>query len=58
MLIGMPHRIQNIGQWIGFSCPLDLQNAVAVMVTVDSGVEINDSPLTGEASKPVDSSLA
>jgi IS605 OrfB family transposase len=49
---------QNIGQWIGFSCPLDLQNAVSVMVTVDSGVEVNDSPLTGEASKPVDSSLA
>ena len=49
---------QNIGQWIGFSCPLDLQNAVFVMVTVDSGVEVNDSPLTREASMPVDLSPA
>jgi len=27
---------QNIGQWLGFSCPLDLQNAVAAMVMVDA----------------------
>ncbi len=49
---------QNIGQWIGFSCPLDLQSAASVMVAVDLGVEVNDSPLTGEASMPVDLSPA
>ena len=27
---------QNIGQWLGFSCPLDLQKAVAVMAMVDA----------------------
>lgn len=35
----------NIGQWIGFSSPLDLQNAVAAMATVGSGVGVNGSPL-------------
>jgi hypothetical protein len=42
---------QNIGQWIGFACPLDLQKAVAVMAMADPGDGVNDSPLTGEKSK-------
>jgi putative transposase len=49
---------QNIGQWLGFSCPLGLQSAVTAMVTVDAVGGVNDSPLTGEASKRVDSSPA
>lgn len=36
---------RNIGKWVGFSCPLDLQSAVAAMATVDSGVGVNGSPL-------------
>ncbi|NEN91394.1 MAG: IS200/IS605 family element transposase accessory protein TnpB [Okeania sp. SIO3H1] len=35
---------QNIGQWLGFSCPVNLQKAVSVMDTVDSQVGVNDSP--------------
>lgn len=49
---------QNIGQWIGFSCPLDLQKAVAATAIVDAKGGVNDSPLTGEASKRADSSPA
>ena len=29
---------QVIGSWLGFSCPLDLQKAVAAMAIVDAGV--------------------
>ena len=32
---------QNIGQWLGFSCPLDLQNAVAAMAIADTAGEVN-----------------
>ena len=39
---------QNIGQWLGFSCPLNLQKAVSVMDAVDSQVWVNDSPSTDE----------
>lgn len=35
---------QNIGQWVGFSCPLDLQKAVSAMGTVDIEGRVNDSP--------------
>ena len=35
---------QNIGQWLGFSCPLDLQNAVATMVIADVEGGVHDSP--------------
>jgi IS605 OrfB family transposase len=42
---------QNISQWVGFACPLDLQKAVAVMTMADPGDGVNDSPLTGEKSK-------
>jgi len=49
---------QNIGQWLGFSCPLSLQSAVSAMDTVDAKGAVNDSPLTGEASKRVDLSPA
>lgn len=42
---------QNIGQWLGFSCPLSLQSAVSAMGTADAKGGVNDSPLTGEASK-------
>ena len=35
---------QNIGQWLGFSCPVNLQKAVSVMDTVDFQVGVNDSP--------------
>jgi putative transposase len=41
---------QNIGQWLGFSCPLSLQKAVVAMATVDAEGAVNDSPLTGKAS--------
>ncbi|WP_026734520.1 RNA-guided endonuclease TnpB family protein [Fischerella sp. PCC 9605] len=35
---------QNIGQWIGFSCPLDLQKTVSAMGAVDVEGGVNDSP--------------
>jgi hypothetical protein len=35
---------QNIGQWIGFSCPLDLQKAASAMGTVDVEGGVDDSP--------------
>ncbi|NMG10453.1 RNA-guided endonuclease TnpB family protein [Brasilonema sp. UFV-L1] len=53
---------QNIGQWLGFSCPLDLwryratlryQNAVAAMATVDTEGGVDDSPLTSKTSNAV-----
>lgn len=40
---------QNIGQWVGFSCPLDLQEAVAVMAAVDAEGERHDTALTSRA---------
>lgn len=49
---------QNIGQWLGFSCPLSLQSAVAAMVMADAEGAVNDSPLSSEASKRADSSPA
>ncbi|HEY9614054.1 MAG TPA: hypothetical protein V6C93_32245 [Allocoleopsis sp.] len=49
---------QNIGQWLGFSCPLHLQEAVAVMAAVDTEGGVNDIPFTNEASKRADSSPA
>lgn len=49
---------QNIGQWVGFSCPLSLQSVVSAMGTADVEGAVNDSPLTGEASKRVDLSPA
>jgi len=49
---------QNIGQWLGFSCPLSLQSAVAAMAMADAESGVNDSPLTGEASKRADLSPA
>jgi IS605 OrfB family transposase len=49
---------QNIGQWLGFSCPLSLQKAVVAMATVDAEGAVNDSPLTSEASMRVDLSPA
>ncbi|NJM89404.1 MAG: transposase [Hydrococcus sp. RU_2_2] len=45
---------QNIGQWLGFSCPLDLQKAISVMDLVDVEGRVNDSPLTRKASMTVD----
>jgi len=44
---------QNIGQWLGFSCPLDLQKAVSAMGIVDVEGEVNDSPLTSVTSRTV-----
>ena len=44
---------QNIGQWLGFSCPLALQKSVFVMNTADGEGGVDDSPLTGEATKTV-----
>lgn len=41
---------QNIGQWLGFSCPLGLKEAVVAMATVDVEGAVNDSPLTSVAS--------
>jgi len=35
---------QNIGKWVGFSCPLNLQRAESVMDTVDSEGGVDDSP--------------
>jgi transposase len=35
---------QNIGQWLGFSCPVHLQEAVAVRAMVDTEGGVNDSP--------------
>lgn len=42
---------QNIGQWHGFSCPLDLHKAVVAMATADAEGAVHDSPLTSEMSK-------
>ncbi|BAZ25589.1 transposase, IS605 OrfB family protein [Kalymmatonema gypsitolerans NIES-4073] len=36
---------QNIGQWLGFSCPLNLQTAVTAMVAADVEGGVDDSPL-------------
>jgi hypothetical protein len=36
---------QNIGQWIGFSCCVDLQKAVSAMDAVDAEGAVNHSPL-------------
>jgi IS605 OrfB family transposase len=36
---------QVIGKWLGFSCPLSLQKAVAAMAMVDREGGVNDSPL-------------
>jgi IS605 OrfB family transposase len=44
---------QNIGQWVGFACPLDLQKAVVAMTMADPKDGVNDSPLTREESKTV-----
>nr|MCU0535338.1 zinc ribbon domain-containing protein [Hydrococcus sp. Prado102] len=41
---------QNIGQWFGFSCPLDLQKAVSVMDIADVEGGVNDSPLKARLS--------
>ena len=49
---------QNIGQWIGFSCPLGLQKGVSAMGTVDAEGGVHDNPLTSEASGRVDLSPA
>jgi putative transposase len=49
---------QNIGQWFGFSCPLNLQSAVAAMAMADAEGAVNDSPLSSEASKRADLSPA
>jgi IS605 OrfB family transposase len=35
---------QNIGQWLGFSCPLHLQEVLAAMAMADTEGEVNDSP--------------
>lgn len=49
---------QNLGQWLGFACPLDLQKAVSAMGIADSVDGVNDSPLTGEESSSVTSVLS
>lgn len=49
---------QNIGQWLGFSCPLSLQSAVAAMAMADAEGAVNDSPLSSEASRRADLSPA
>jgi len=49
---------QNIGQWLGFSCPLSLQSAVVAMAMADAEGAVNDSPQSSEASKRVDLSPA
>jgi putative transposase len=49
---------QNIGQWEGFSCPLDLQSAVAAMAIADAKGGVDGSPLTSEASRRADLSPA
>lgn len=41
---------QNIGQWHGFSCPLNLQSAVAAMARADAKGGVDGSPLTSEES--------
>jgi putative transposase len=49
---------QNIGQWVGFACPLDLQTAVLAMGTVDLADGVNDSPLTSDASSSAAKALS
>ncbi|WP_413168378.1 RNA-guided endonuclease TnpB family protein [Capilliphycus salinus ALCB114379] len=45
---------QNIGQWLGFSCPLDLQKAVFVMDADGLKDGVDGNPLTRVMSKQVD----
>ncbi|MDJ0717680.1 MAG: transposase [Prochloraceae cyanobacterium] len=47
---------QNIGKWEGFSCPLNLQQALSVMDVADSEDGVYDSPSTDVKLKQVDSS--
>jgi IS605 OrfB family transposase len=49
---------QNIGQWHGFSCPLNLEKAVSVMGMDDLKDGVYDSPLTDVKSRQVDISPA
>jgi IS605 OrfB family transposase len=49
---------QNIGQWLGFSCPLDLQQAAVAMAAADVEGAVDDSPLTSKTPMRVDLSLA
>ena len=49
---------QNIGQWLGFSCPLNLEKAVSVMGMDDLKDGVYDSPLTDEKFRQVDLSPA
>jgi IS605 OrfB family transposase len=44
---------QNIGQWLGFACPLELQKIASVMDVNVLGDGVDDSPLTNDASKTV-----
>jgi IS605 OrfB family transposase len=44
---------QNIGQWLGFACPLELQKVISVMDVNVLGDGVDDSPLTSDASKTV-----
>ena len=45
---------QNIGQWLGFSCPLNLEKAVSVMGADDLEGGVYGSPLTSELFRQVD----
>lgn len=47
-----------VGKWLGFSCPLNLQKTVAVMVADDVEGERHDTALNSEASMRVDLSPA
>ncbi len=49
---------QNIGQRLGFSCPLDLQQAAVAMAAADVEGAVDDSPLTSKTPMRVDLSLA
>lgn len=44
---------QNIGQWLGFACPLELQKVVSVIDAAVLGDGVDDSPLTSDASRTV-----
>jgi putative transposase len=49
---------QNIGQWLGFACPLDLQKTISAMGMVDLADGVDDSPLTSDPSNSMASALS
>jgi len=44
----LPSLSQTIGQWLGFSCPLELQSTLVAMAMADAKGGVGGSPLASE----------